>query len=508
MDRSEAGPANAGAATRPQSNEPFADDARADGFVRAAVVVALVLGLLRFVRLGTWSLWIDESLTWADIFHGIEGGEISNPLGYRLIAATVQVFGGTPTEWSLRFLPAVAGWLCIPVTFGAFRGLFGARRAALASVLVAVSSWHLYWSQSARFYTFAQLTLLVGAWILCSALARARSGGGGLLWLRAVVGLVVAGAAALFHPSAVLLVPALCLGPFALRLVGRPLGESLVARRVTNILAIVSLIGALLAAGWAWRTWSNYAYQKGGDFSLSAVLSSAAHLVKTTGFFVTPLLGTAVLCGTWFALRSRRGADAFAVVVVGTTLVFALTASALAKVSAQYVFVALPWIALVAVLPVGGTRPGPLGRRGELAWMLLLALPALATCGLYMTTRMGERPPYREAYQFAANVREPDEQIFGTAACIGEFYLAPENTDLRQPTALSWIDWFHARDPLQWARRGRGGIYVVNPEEFAGLEPDDAADLQRFLREECRLIACWPLYVESRDLSVWVYRRD
>jgi hypothetical protein len=31
--------------------------------------------------------------------------------------------------------------------------------------------------------------------------------------------------------------------------------------------------------------------------------------------------------------------------------------------------------------------------------------------------------------------------------------------------------------------------------------------MRRFLAEECRLVACYPLYVESRDLSVWVYLR-
>src|SRR5512147_2928464 len=46
--------------------------------VRAArwlLLLALVLGLLRFFRLGHWSLWIDESLTYTDWHVGLEGGE-------------------------------------------------------------------------------------------------------------------------------------------------------------------------------------------------------------------------------------------------------------------------------------------------------------------------------------------------------------------------------------------------------------------------------------------------
>ncbi|MBL8863350.1 MAG: glycosyltransferase family 39 protein [Planctomycetes bacterium] len=474
---------------------PASQGVGADRLARALLALALVLGLLRFVRLGHWSLWIDESLTWADAHHGIEGGEIRNPLGYRLIAATVDLLGGVPTEGSLRLLPAVAGWLCVPLTFLAFRGTFGARRASLASLLVALSSWHLYWSQNARFYTLAQLAALVGAWILLTALARGRG-------LAALLGLVVAALAALFHPSAALALPALALGPFLLELVQRPVAPA--ARRASRVLALAALVGALVAAGWALQTWRTYAYQKGQDESLASI----AHFVKTTGFFVTPLLCTALVVGAWAAWAGRRGADLLALAVVASSLLLALCAAAFVRVSAQYVFVVLPWIALVAAFPLGREAAGPLGRRGEAAWALVLALPALVTCGLYLTVRRGERPAWREAYQHVANARGPEDQVFGMEASVGEYYLAPGRTDLRRPTALSWLDYFHARLPEHWAAKGRRQWFVVNPEQFAGWEPRDAADFQRFLREQCRLDAVWPLYVESRDLSVWVYRRD
>lgn len=494
MDRSEPGAARA-AATAPAGTSALA----ADPLARLLLASALVLGLMRFVRLGEWSLWIDESLTWADIYHGIEGGEIRNPLGYWLIGAAVELCGGTPTEWSLRILPAIAGWACIPATFLAFRELYGVRRASAASLLIAVSSWHLYWSQNARFYTFAQLAMLLGAWILLAAIVRGRA------W-PAVAGLVVAAASALFHPSSALLLPAFALAPYLLERAGRPVAPA--AKRAARVLGVVALVGALASTPWAWQTWRTYAYQKGQDSTASAAAASIAHFAKTTGFFVTPLLGTALLAGAWIALRSRRGPEGFAVLVVVAALGLALVASALVRVSAQYVFVVLPWIALVAVLPLGGREPGPLGRRGDVAWSVVLAVPAFVTCGLYMTVRMGEREPWREAYQHVVNRRAPEEQIFGMAATVGEFYLAPGNTDLRHPTALTWLDYFHARVPEHFAARGKRQWFVVNPEQFAGWDPRDAADFQRFLREECRVDRVWPLYVESRDLSVWVYRRD
>jgi hypothetical protein len=122
--------------------------------------------------------------------------------------------------------------------------------------------------------------------------------------------------------------------------------------------------------------------------------------------------------------------------------------------------------------------------------------------------RRGERPAWREAFQYVVNHRAENDQIFGMAASVGEFYLAPWNTDLRRPTALTWLSVYDARVPEHWVRKGRPAWYVVNPEEFAGWDPRDAQEFRRFLREECRLAEVWPLYVESRDLSVWVYRRD
>jgi len=512
MDRSEGGPVDAVLASPPRAITAVEEPGRApagdvttavavDRFARVLFCTALVLGLLRFARLSEWSLWIDESLTWADIHHGIEGGEIKNPLGYWLIGWAVEACGGTATEWSLRILPAIAGWLCIPAAFLAFRGLFGERRAAVASLLLAVSSWHLYWSQNARFYTFAQLATLVGAWLLLSALARGRP-------VLAVLGIGIAAGSALFHPSTVLLLPALALLPAALELLGRPIAPG--SKRVARFLGLASVVCGVVAIPWAWQTWQTYTYQKGQDATLAAAASSIAHFARTTGFFVTPLLGTALLCGAWVAWRSRRGADAFAVLLVLGVLALGVVAASIARVSAQYVFVVLPWIALVAALPVGDGRPGPFGRRGEIGWILVLAVPALVTSALYMTVRRGERPQWREAYQYVLNAREPGEQILGMDATVGEFYLAPGNTDLRRPTALAWLEYYHllGRVPEHWAARGRRAWYVVNPEQFEGWDPRDAERFQKFLREECRLDAVWPLYVESRDLSVWVYRRD
>jgi hypothetical protein len=461
---------------------------------RWVLAAALLIGLVRFWRLSRWSLWFDEAATWVDAHHGLQGGEIGNPLGYRAIAWTVRLLGGIPDEFALRFLPALAGWCTIPLVYWAFRPKAGRLRSAAAALLLAASSWHVYWSQNARFYTLAQALSVAGAGFLLRG-----------LWRRSlpssVLGFVLATGAAAFHPSAALMLPAFVLAPFLVRFLAkgsRPLPD---LRGGAALLVLLALF-LLLRLGWAWRTIGNYIGQK--------PQSDPVHFLLTTGFYVTPLLGTAALVGTIVALARRDVFHLFAATVVALALGAALAMSFLARVSAQYVFVALPWFALLACVPLEGATGLP--ERNALralraGWLAVLLLPALADVALYFTVRQGERPAWRDAYELVWNRREEGDLILGMEATVGEYYLNPLRTELRQTVRVAWLDRYRALEPESWAEHSRRTWYIVNPEQLLDWSPKDAAALRRFLAEECRLVACYPLYVESRDLSVWVYRR-
>src|SRR5439155_27086954 len=162
-----------------------------------------------------------------------------------------------------------------------------------------------------------------------------------------------------------------------------------------------------------------YVYQKGWS-TLAEAASSAAHFGKTTGFFVTPVLGTACLFGAWFAWRRRESTQILLFLVVATCLVLGLLASLVVRVSAQYVFFLLPWLVALACAPLssgeaGASPSGAIGAssganngdraaitsRGSLhgaaglAYLALLVVPALVTTGLYFTVRAGERPQWK-----------------------------------------------------------------------------------------------------------------
>lgn len=472
------------------------------GRVTAALLaLACLLGLTRFTRLGEWGLWIDEAFTFADALHVTDP---VNPLGYGLWRAWLGAVGTLPSEVELRLPAAVFGWLTIPLLYFAGRPLVGGRGAAVASLMLAASSWHLYWSQCARFYTLSMALTLLGAGLALRGVERDRVG---LL----LVGLALAGLGTGAHPSAAFVLGGLVLGPLLLPR-GARLAPGPRVRRVCLALLVLGAIGGGLWASGVLERWSRV---KGRP--------NLSHLVLSSGFYLTPAIAVAALFGAVAALWTGRGADtepgarnavadgarvALCVSAIGWGA--ALAASTQMRMSAQYVFVLLPWALLLAAVPLALER-GRMALRGAgaLAYGALLVAPLLTDSFLYLTVRNGERPAWREAFSLVLEERRAGDLVMGMAAPVGQFYMAPGSTDLRALGALDYLNsytWDHVVDAVRTDRRA---WFVVQHERFADWPDDGRRDeMRRILREDCRLVAEYPLQVESRDLGVQVYLRE
>jgi hypothetical protein len=229
------------------------------------------------------------------------------------------------------------------------------------------------------------------------------------------------------------------------------------------------------------------------------------HLLQTTGFFFSPVWIAGALFGALVVLRRREGALLFVLATVAVGFAVPLSISTRAQMTAQYVFVLLPWVALLACAPLGS--PG--GRRVlEGGYLALLLLPTLASLGLYFTARGGERAPWREAYHYVADHRGEGELILGMAPAIGEYYLGHGSTDLKRPVAVSPLAEFFPHGPRRWTRHDRRIWIVVRPQWIAGFHPDDQHMLRTWLADECHLQARFGGQMEGRDLDVLVYLRD
>lgn len=480
-----------------------------DPIATALLVAACLLGTVVFVRLGEWSLWIDEAFALSDsLFRSPK----NNPLGYWIFESYFEMMGARdgirPDEFTMRLLPALLGWLGVPLTFWAFYPAAGKRVAAGAALILAASAWHLYWSQNARFYTLVQDLVLVASGLCLRGLWQNSAA-------KLAAGLLAFGVASLAHPTAAIVGAALFLAPLMLPLFKVPVpGMDGPPRKALYVFGVLGVIGLVLWAPQVWATWNGDAAKGVGN---------PAHLVLTFGFFVTPVLGAAALFAAYQAVVTRSTVGTFALATIVASVLAALLASLFARVSAQYLFGLLPWIALLAAMPLGylGSRgpkgspakeladpPAPQASALALGMLAVVALSGLTQEVLYLTVRQGERPKWREAYRYVWNHRAPSDQVFGMAGPVAEYYLEPRKLEVRDVRGVTYLNKFNAGEPGKWARFDRKSWFVLNREELYDWPADSRAKFTELLSQDCRLVKSWPLFVESRDLSVEVYVRD
>ncbi|HLZ09494.1 MAG TPA: glycosyltransferase family 39 protein [Chloroflexota bacterium] len=136
------------------------------------LLLAIILGAwaLRLYHLESQSIWVDEGFSWevargrlATILTTLATDDRHPPLHYVLLWATMRLAGST--EFALRFLSAGAAILAIPLVFVLGRRLGDNRVGLVASALLAISPFHVWYSQEARMYALLA-TLGLASWVL------------------------------------------------------------------------------------------------------------------------------------------------------------------------------------------------------------------------------------------------------------------------------------------------------------------------------------------------------
>ena len=147
---------------------------RAPTALPLATAITLLAALLRFLYLGHDSLWFDEVLTRATAVASLSSPAAALavrdhvPLLYWLTALVLRVLPAH--EVTLRLVSALAGVLAVPLLLALGRA---ARRPAAgrwAALLLAVSPFHIRYSQEARHYALLLLFSLLALYWLYRAL--------------------------------------------------------------------------------------------------------------------------------------------------------------------------------------------------------------------------------------------------------------------------------------------------------------------------------------------------
>ncbi|MEQ1630935.1 MAG: glycosyltransferase family 39 protein [Planctomycetota bacterium] len=484
----------------------------------AFLALIAVLGTwLRLLRLDAWSFWVDEAHTWRDATLPAEVFWDCNrsyyPTSYLLLRWLLDVADpNTLTEGMLRLPFAIAGAISVPVLALIGRPMVGRPSALLASLLLAINPWHIYWSQNARSYVlvflFAMLT-------------------GGAFWIGVhrknaamlVLSVLALGLGISCHPTA--------------GLVSAPLVVYLfVANRRPSKRAVVGACAAFAAGLAAVEVLSTV--PPFHEFVRSKAGPGLGHLLQTTAFYFRPSLLLVAAVGSWLMLTERpRGRSLYLTLwALVPLLALAVLGTHLVKVTARYAICTLPAILLlcgVACVRIGNALKAAFAESQRWGRIVpAMVLPAIVCLDmaaydfLYFTVQKGDRGQWHAAADLihdevkdgpvlVLTVNEPTLQFY-----LRRWHYAPDRAEpadsQREVVSIETHLLANAGGAPEWfesmrkrSRESKKPLYaVVSVPELREKDPDSR--LQHAFHTEMELIAVFPNWVGPKDETIFVYR--
>jgi mannosyltransferase len=171
------------------------------------LLVILLALVLRLYQIDRESFWIDEATSyWVASSSPVSIVQTSTkdvhpPLYYLTLHYWMKIFGNS--DGVIRLLSATFGILAIPVVFHIGKLLFNERFGLVASLFLAVSGFHIQYSQEARSYSLYFLLTSLSVLFIILALKRIRYS-----WIVYILSTVLL---LYTHNTAVLVVPAIML---------------------------------------------------------------------------------------------------------------------------------------------------------------------------------------------------------------------------------------------------------------------------------------------------------
>ncbi|MBI2911531.1 MAG: glycosyltransferase family 39 protein, partial [Chloroflexi bacterium] len=138
-------------------------------------ILLLAFGL-RLYRLGQADVWWDEGFSvWLARFDPVSIAQMTvvdehPPLHYWLLSLWARLAG--ETEVAVRFSSLFFGVLSIALLYRLGASLLGTAGGLSAAALLAVSRFHVWWSQEIKMYALAIFLSLLGLWFFVGLVRR------------------------------------------------------------------------------------------------------------------------------------------------------------------------------------------------------------------------------------------------------------------------------------------------------------------------------------------------
>lgn len=452
------------------------------------VLVTAIAAALRLYKLGEWSFWVDELFTLRDsldssrMYHGM-----TYPLSYILIGMSMHHLG--VNEWAARLVPALFGIATPAMVYLLARRQFGELPSAIAAVIIALSPWHIYWSQMARFYTMTVFFSAASLLMLHKALEENKK------WYAAAAGVLMV-LATLSHYSALLIFVAAIVYIVVLKLFhwSRPQGFN-----KANILIFFApfILGAIVAGAKAVALLSIYAGGHPTGTNITNPLIGAGYMVSSIIYRLEPVMAILVLAGTWIGIKNRNRGALIAVCGAFIPAALLIIAGAMSHAENRYAFVLLPHAALLAGMAISSIW-GILREKSRVfafAAVIALAIPLLQHDMTYFSTvSNGERWNYRAAAEYLKAHAHKGGVVYSAMPFSTDYYLRGTGIEVRD---------------LNISKDGKGypgeGAWIVLEDSTRGTSTP--RKLHKWALENCDLSAHFSASSATTDYGLSVYQR-
>jgi mannosyltransferase len=371
--------------------------------------ITALAAVLRFYKLGAWSFWYDEIFTLRDLSRIFEFSVANQQFSRWLIFGAVNLLG--TNEFNARLVPALVGILSIPILYFPTRKMFNVPTALLFGIFLAVSPWHLYWSQNARFYTTLLLFYTLGLFLVYFALEEDRP------WYL-VFALLFFGLAVMEREFAALLVPIVAVYIIGIWLLPfeKPPGF-----RARNILILIIPTLLITIAG-SYKIFSNPGKWLAG---FGWINNNPIWILSGITFYIgIPFICIGSAAAVYYLLKKERSALLLAIAAILPALAI-ITLSMVQYSANRYVFVSLaPWLILSALGMWELFK-----QNKDRSWILVsgvlltLLVFAMGENVLYFQYQNGNRDDWKGAFELLSNLKEPGDLVVVTEPRMGDYYL-------------------------------------------------------------------------------------
>ncbi len=440
-------------------------------------LITLIAVALRFYKLEVWSFWGDEMITVNRAQKLFQEGIALKPISLMLTYASLTMLG--TSEWSARLVPALIGIVSVPALYFPIRKMFGPTVALMAGLLLAISPWHLYWSQNARFYSALLLFCSLALLTFYFGIEEDRP------WYL-VLSLFFLGLAALERLTALLFMPVIVSYLVLVKILPfeKPAGL-----RWRN-LCLFFLPGLLPGLFLAWpylqqpsQWWATFSWVNNNPFWI------LAGVIYYIGLPTICIGGLGML---YLLIKKDR---ATLLLSLGALIpLSAIVIVSMFQYSAnRYVFISLTsWIILASVAAkelFWQTQKS--AKILALSALLILLLAPLAENVLYYKYQNGNRDNWKGAFALVKQQKKAGDLVVVSDVLIGNYYLKEETIGI-------WELEFEDLDQLI-AKGNR--IWFVADMNVEVKKPR----MQDWLVENTQLVANMDVHVQARNFKMRIY---